>query len=146
MRRGPRPAKSKEAKPPLARKSPKNDGARVRDLEKRLAEAVRDKAEALNLQAEALEQQAATSEILRVLRRSHSTVEPVFKSIASSAAQLCAASIATVTLLDGDTLRQGALTIAADEWAPFRQMFPRQLAGARVQELVVHERVLIDIA
>jgi hypothetical protein len=40
MRRGPRPAKSKEAKPPAARKSPKDDGARVRDLEKRLAEAL----------------------------------------------------------------------------------------------------------
>ena len=32
MPRGPKPAKSKEAKPPVARKSPKNDGARVRDL------------------------------------------------------------------------------------------------------------------
>src|SRR5262245_22557952 len=145
MPRGPKPAKSKRAKPPVGRKSPEND-ARVRDLEERLAKAVRDKAEALKLQAEALEQQAATSEILRVLSRSHSTVEPVFKSIASSAAQLCAASVATVTLLDGDTLRQGALTIAADEWAPFKQLFPRPLAGAGVQELVVRERVSINIA
>src|SRR5215468_3200149 len=146
MRRGPKPAKSKvESKPLAARKSLKDTDARVRDLEERLAEAVRDKAEALKLQAEALEQQAATSEILRVLRKSHSTVEPVFKSIASSAAQLCAASVATVTLLDGDTLRQGALTIAADEWAPFRQMFPRPLAGAGVQQLVVRERVTINI-
>src|SRR5262245_45640919 len=144
MPRDPKPAKSKGAKPPVGRKSPEND-ARVRDLEERLAEAVRDKAEALKLQAEALEQQAATSEILRVLSRSHSTVEPVFKSIASSAAQLCAASVATVTLLDGDTLRQGALTIAADEWAPFRQMFPRPLAGAGVQQLVVRDRVTINI-
>ena len=40
MGRGPKPAKSKEAKPPVARKSPKNDGAKVRDLEKRLAEAL----------------------------------------------------------------------------------------------------------
>ena len=61
MGRGPKPAKGK-AKRAVARKSPKNDAARVRDLEKRLAEAVRDKAEALKLQAEAQEQQAATSE------------------------------------------------------------------------------------
>ena len=46
MRRGPKPAKSKEAKPPVARKSAKNDGARVRDLEKRLEEALKGKAEA----------------------------------------------------------------------------------------------------
>jgi hypothetical protein len=41
MGRGGKPAKSKEAKPPVAHKSPKDDGARVHDLEKRLAEALR---------------------------------------------------------------------------------------------------------
>ena len=40
MRRGSKPAKSKEAKPPVARNSPKGDAARVRDPEKRLAEAL----------------------------------------------------------------------------------------------------------
>ena len=49
MRQGPKPAKSKEAKPPAARKSPRGD-ARVSALEKRLAEAQ--------------EQQAATAQIL----------------------------------------------------------------------------------
>jgi hypothetical protein len=44
-------------------------------------------------------------------------VEPVFESIARSAAQLCAASVAFVVLLDGDTLIRGAVTITADEWA-----------------------------
>ena len=62
MPRGPKPAKSKEAKPPVVRKSPKNDSARVRDLEKQLAEALRDK-------AEAQEQQRATSEVLRTIAR-----------------------------------------------------------------------------
>ena len=41
MGRGPKPTKSKVvAKPPVARKSSKDDGARVRDLEKRLTEAL----------------------------------------------------------------------------------------------------------
>jgi len=40
MGRGPKPAKSKEAKPPVARKSPEDEDSRVRDLEKRLAEAL----------------------------------------------------------------------------------------------------------
>src|SRR4029434_3818500 len=60
MRQRPKPAKSK-AKVPVAPKSPKNEDARVRDLEKRLAEA--------------LEQQTGTREILRVLRSDASEVK-----------------------------------------------------------------------
>jgi len=40
MGRGSKPTKSKEAKPPVVRKSPKDDDSRVRDLEKRLAESL----------------------------------------------------------------------------------------------------------
>jgi len=58
MPRGPKPAKSKEAKPPVARKSPKDDGARVGDLETRLAEALKLKTEALQREAEALKREA----------------------------------------------------------------------------------------
>jgi hypothetical protein len=45
MPQRPKPLKPK-TKFPVAPKSPKNDGSRVRDLEKRLAEALKDKAEA----------------------------------------------------------------------------------------------------
>src|SRR5262245_45789211 len=59
MSRGPKPAKSNEAKPPVTRESPKNESARVRDLEKRLAEALRDKAEAQKREVDALERETA---------------------------------------------------------------------------------------
>src|SRR2546430_17442907 len=93
MRRGAKPTKSKaKGKPPAARKSLKNDGSRVRDLERRLAEA--------------LEQQTATSEILRVIGRSQTDVQPVFVTVVGRAARLCDALVRVLFRLDGERLRQ----------------------------------------
>jgi len=67
MRRGTRPTKPKvDSQRPVAPKS-KTEGSRVRDLEERLAEA-------LKREAEAQEQQAATAEILRVISSSPTDV------------------------------------------------------------------------
>jgi hypothetical protein len=91
MRRRAKPAKSKvEAKPPVARKSPRNEGSRIRDLEKRLAEA--------------LEQQTATSEILRVISSSPTDIEPVFEAIAERAGRLCEGIFSAVYRFDGELL------------------------------------------
>jgi two-component system, NtrC family, sensor kinase len=112
MRRGPKPAKSKEAKPPAARKSRKDEGSRVRDLEKRLAEALgqlqtrdRELGEALKREAEALEQQTATSEVLGVISGSPTDIQPVLDAITASATRLCEASDALIRLVDGDMMR-----------------------------------------
>src|SRR2546422_752607 len=92
MRRGSKPAKAKvEAKPHVVRKMRKTEGSRVRDLEKRLAEA--------------LEQQTATSEILRVISSSPTDTRPVFDAIAENAARLCSANDAQVLRVESDVLR-----------------------------------------
>src|SRR5437867_5403940 len=89
MGRGPKPAKGK-AKPAVARKSPKNDAARVRDLEERLAEA--------------LAREAATSEILRVISSSPTDVQPVFETIIGSATLLCAGVHGVAIRYDGELM------------------------------------------
>src|SRR5260370_22600870 len=98
MRRGAKPGKAKvEPKQSGARKSRKNEGSGVRQLQKRLAEA-------LKREAEALEQQTATSEILQVISRSPIDVQPTFEAIAASARRLCDATHAQVLRVDGEPI------------------------------------------
>jgi GAF domain-containing protein/anti-sigma regulatory factor (Ser/Thr protein kinase) len=102
MRRGAKPGKAKvEPKLPVARKPLKNEGSRVRQLQKRLEET-------LKREAEAFEQQTATAEILRVMSSSLAQLQPVLVAIAERAARLCDASNATIILSDGETLRMEA--------------------------------------
>jgi GAF domain-containing protein len=141
MGRGPTPAKGK-AKPAVARKSSKNDAARVRDLEKRLAEAheqlqtrdrelgeTREQLTAAHAQvSEALEQQTATSEILRVISSSPTDVQPVFDTIVRSVTRLCRAAFSFVFLTEGGMLYHPASHGSSPEIvAAIRALFPRPL-------------------
>src|SRR5215467_10450201 len=106
MSRGPKPAKSKEAKPHAGRKSSKDENSRVRNIEKRLAAALQRETEGLKREAEAQEQQAATAEILQVISRSLTDVQPVFDMIAANAVRLCVSRDAQVFVRQDDLLRQ----------------------------------------
>jgi signal transduction histidine kinase len=131
MRRGAKPAKAKvKARLPVARKSRKKAVSRERQLEKLLAEA--------------LEQQVATGEILRVISRSPTDVQPVFDAIAANVAQLCGAPDAIIRRVDGDALmlvaHYGALPgMGADYQMPLDR---RSIMGRAVvdrQTIHVHD-------
>ena len=97
MRRGSKPAKAKvEAKRPVARKSRENEGSRVGDLEKRLAEALEREAEAVDAA------DARPADILRVIASSPTDLQPVMDVMAESAARFCGATDAMIFRLDGE--------------------------------------------
>ena len=77
---------------------------------------------------EALEQQTATSEILHVISRSRTDVQPVFDTIAAAALKLCHAGSAIVFTSDGVLLHIAALAIVNPDLADtVRSVFPRSV-------------------
>jgi two-component system NtrC family sensor kinase len=134
MREGAKPAKAKvEAKRPRARKSSKNEGTKIRDLETRLDEA--------------LDRQTATSEILRVISSSPADLQPVFDAIVRSATGLCDATHATAFRFDGQLMTLAAHhQLAPDELEIALREYPRPAARetasgrAIVEGRVVHIR------
>src|SRR5262249_16471104 len=137
MRRGPKPAKSKEAKPAVARNSPKDDSARVRDLEKRLAEALRREAEAVKREAEAQDREAATAEILRVIRSSPSDLQPVFDAIVRNAVTLCGALWGMVWRFDGDAVNLvGHHNLPPEELEELHHAFPQHVGEHSVFAMI----------
>src|SRR5262245_21926176 len=104
MDREEKPKRGKaEAKRPLARKSPKEPVGKVRDLEKRLAEA--------------LEQQNATAEILNVISRSPTDLQAVLEAVAQSASRLCGAANVSLYRVEGPLMRK-----VAEQGAPLTSL------------------------
>lgn len=118
MRRGSKRAKAKvEATPPVARKPRRNEGSRVGDLEKRLAES--------------LAQQTATAEILEVISSSLRDVQPVFDAIVHSAVRLCDGLFSTVFRFDGKLVHLVAHhNFAPEALAQFKSIYPTPPAPA----------------
>jgi two-component system NtrC family sensor kinase len=140
MGRRAKPAKGRtEAKRPLARTSPKTDPAKVSDLEKRLAEA-------LQREAEALEQQTATSEILRVISRSQSDVQPVFDAIVKSAVKLCAGLFSTAFQFDGELVHLAAQhNVSVHGLVELHRVYPARPTRGLVAGRAILERAVVHI-
>ena len=89
---------------------------------------------------EALEQQTATSEILRVISRSQTDVQPVFDTIVGSVRALCDATFSGVYLLDGETLSLAAAEgMNPDDHAAFAAGYPRKIGPDTVSGLAALE-------
>src|SRR5262249_2707505 len=76
--------------------------------------------------SESLEQQTATSEILRVISRSPTDVQPVFDAIVQSASSLCEAEFSAVVRFEDGLLHlAGTSNVSSVEIEAYQSLFPR---------------------
>jgi len=95
---------------------------------------------------EALEQQTATAEILRVISRSQTDVQPVFDAIAESALHLCEAKHGNVFLFDGALVHLAAVAGTGHEGTEaVRGSFPQPpgQASATTRAILTRRPVII---
>jgi GAF domain-containing protein len=95
----------------------------------------------------ALDTQTATSDILRVISRSQTDVQPVFDAIVVSAVRLLGGHSGVVTRIAGDQIALAALTSidnAGD--AALRALFPQSLQSEVAHAQAMRDRAPINIA
>jgi signal transduction histidine kinase len=112
-----------------------------------------EEVQARNLELQvALEQQTATSEILGVISRSPTNVQPIFDAIAESSVRLCGANYGTVArFMDGVRHRAASYGRTPEEYEKLSSLFPPQLTRGLIgdvsmldQEIVHVENILND--
>ena len=99
-------SKSDRAKPPrnAAKNSPVENAQTMAELRRQLAESAKEAQDCKRQLAEALEHQAATSEVLGIISRSPTDVQPVLDAIVESAARVCGIDDVVLRLREGNML------------------------------------------
>ena len=95
---------------------------------------------------DALGQQTATSEILRIISGSPTSVQPVFDLIAERAVKLCDAEVSVVSRVDHDEIALAAVHGVTDEGtAALRRVFPMRLGAQTVTARTVRSREVVHV-
>jgi GAF domain-containing protein len=96
---------------------------------------------------QSLEYQTATSEVLGIISRSPTDVQPVFEAIAASALRLCGAKWSVVTRFDGTQLHLAAIHNLSDPEGvdAIRKVFPRPLSRGGPTDRAILTRTVINL-
>jgi two-component system, NtrC family, sensor kinase len=96
---------------------------------------------------ESLEQQTATSEILRVISRSPTDVQPVFDTIVESVVRLCDGVFTTVFRFDGDLIHAVAhhQSITPEGTDLFRSVYPMRPSRDSVIARSILDRTVVHV-
>ena len=96
---------------------------------------------------QALERQTATSEVLQVISRSQTSVQPVFDIIAERAMRLCGAKLGWVFTFDGELIHVGSnFGLDAQGLLAFRKVFPMRPTEHAIVAQTVREARVINVA
>src|SRR5215475_12698992 len=94
----------------------------------------------------ALEQQTATSQILSVISRSPTDVQPVFAAIAESAVRLCGANYGSTMRLDGDVMTLVAHKGQSEHWLEtVSRLFPQRLTRDLIAGSAILDREIVHV-
>jgi signal transduction histidine kinase len=115
-------------------------------LEQKVDIRTRELADANAELSESLEQQTATSEILRVISRSQTDVQPVFEAIARKAMDLCRAKTGTVFRFDGELVHLVAgHSLSPEGVESLRRVFPMPPGRGAAAARAVLTRAIVSI-
>src|SRR5262249_43924139 len=97
--------------------------------------------------SETLEQQTATSDILRVISRSPTDVQPVFDIIAERAVRLCNAEVSVVTRFDGTALQLQAVHGVSERGIEaVKRVHPTPIDGGSLSARALRNRQVEHVA
>jgi GAF domain-containing protein len=95
---------------------------------------------------ESLDQQTASSEILSVISRSPSDIQPVFDAIVRSAVRLCDGLLGTVLRVEGDRLDLAAhYNVSPEGVQTYREHYPMSIGRETVAGNAILDRRVINV-